>query len=186
MRRGPGSQREQTSGKDIGRAMKTLKEFLIGDRRTIAGTVYGTVIVLAVLAAGARAYRDHLWRLDVIAAGSTLVLWMAHVYSDGLGNSLNIGRRLTAAELSQIARREYSIVAAAVLPLAAITLGAVHVLSASTAVFVAFAIGVVTLTAQGVRYAQLENLSRPAAVLTVGLNLAAGLGLVALEAFVSH
>jgi hypothetical protein len=166
--------------------VKTLKEFLIGDRRTIAGTVYGTIVVLAVLAAGAKAYRDHLWRLDVIAAGSTLVLWMAHVYSDGLGESLNLERRLTFAELRTIARREYAIVAAAVLPLAAVTLGALHVFSPSTALFVAFAIGVVTLTAQGVRYAQLENLSRPVALLTIGLNLAAGLSLVALEALVSH
>jgi hypothetical protein len=172
--------------RDIGFAMKTLKEFLIGDRRTIAGTVYGTIVVLAVLAAGASAYRDHLWRLDLIAAGSTLVLWMAHVYSDGLGESLNLGRRLTPIELSHIARREYSIVAAAVLPLAAITLGAIHVLPPGTAVFVAFAVGVVTLTAQGIRYARLENLSPPAAALTVSLNLAAGLALVALEAVVSH
>jgi hypothetical protein len=166
--------------------MKTLKAFLIGDRRTIAGTVYGTIVVLAVLAAGARAYRDHLWRLDVIAAGSALVLWMAHVYSDGLGESLNLGRRLSVTELTRIARREYSIVAAAVLPLVAITLGAIHVLSSGTAIFVAFAVGVVTLTAQGIRYAQVEDLSPPAAALTVALNLAAGLALVALEALVSH
>jgi hypothetical protein len=166
--------------------VKTLRAFLIGDRRTIAGTVYGTIVVLAVLAAGAKAYREHLWRLDVIAAGSTLVLWLAHVYSDGLGESLNLGRRLTVKELAEIGRREYSIVAAAVLPLAAVTLGALHVLPGATAVFVAFAIGVVTLTAQGVRYAQLENLSRPAAALTIGVNLAAGLSLVALEALVSH
>ncbi len=142
------------------RGVKTLKEFLIGDRRTIAGTVYGTIVVLAVLAAGAKAYRDHLWRLDVIAAGSTLVLWMAHVYSDGLGESLNLERRLTVTELGQIARREYAIVAAAVLPLAAITLGALHVLPAGTAVLLAFTIGVITLTAQGVRYAQVEKLGR--------------------------
>ncbi len=166
--------------------VKTLKQFLIGDRRTIAGTVYGTIVVLAVLAAGAKAYRDHLWRLDVIAAGSTLVLWMAHVYSDGLGESMNLERRLTVAELRQIARREYAIVAAAVLPLAAITLGALHVLPPGTAVLVAFTIGVVTLTAQGVRYAQVEHLGGPAAALTIGLNLAAGLSLVALEALVSH
>ena len=63
--------------------------------------MYGTIVVLAVLAAGAKAYRENLWRFDVIAAGSTLVLWMAHVYSDGLGESLNLERRLTAAELSR-------------------------------------------------------------------------------------
>ncbi len=40
-----------------------LRRYLLGDRRTIAGTVYGTIVVLSVLAAGARTYEHHLWRL---------------------------------------------------------------------------------------------------------------------------
>ena len=69
----------------------------MGDRQTIAGTVYGTIIVMSGLAAGAHAYEHHLWRLVVLAGGSAVVLWPAHVYSHGLGESLALGRRVTVA-----------------------------------------------------------------------------------------
>ncbi len=111
-----------------------LKKFILGDRQRIAGTVYGTIIVMSVLAAGAKPYNHHLWRLEIIAAVSVVVLWLAHIYSHGLGESLNLGRRVTTAELSSIARREYSIVGAATLPLVAIALGAARLLAERTAV----------------------------------------------------
>jgi hypothetical protein len=165
---------------------KALKRFLLGDRQSIAGTVYGTIIVLSILAAGGKAYKHHLWQLDALAAVSAVVLWLAHVYSHGLGESLSIGRRLTVAELSSVARREYSIVLAAVPPLVAIALGAIGVLPQGTSVWLAFGTGVVTLTGQGVRYARLERLSTTAAIITVSLNLAAGVSLVAMEALIAH
>ena len=165
---------------------KGLKQLVLGDPRTIAGTVYGTIIVLAVIAAGAKPYEHHLWRLVVLAGVSAVVLWLAHVYSHGLGESLRIGRRMTIGELTVIARREYSIVAAAILPLAAIALGAAGLVGERASVWLAFGIGVATLTAQGVRYAQLENLGTAATLLTVSLNVAFGLGLVALEVLIAH
>jgi hypothetical protein len=175
-----------SSGEDSARMFSELKRFALGDRRTIAGTVYGTIIVMSVLAAGAKSYEHQLWQLLLIAGVTAVVLWLAHVYSRGLGESVNIGRRLTIAELSSIARREYSIVAAAILPLAAVALGVAGVLPPGTAVRVGLWIGVVALAAQGIRYARVERLSRTATIVTVGLNLAIGLGLVALEIWVSH
>jgi hypothetical protein len=163
-----------------------LKRFAFGDRRTIAGTVYGTIIVMSVLAVGAKPYEHELWQLLVIAGVTSVVLWLAHVYSHGLGESVNIGRRLTITELSSIARRERSIVAAAILPLSAVALGVAGVLSPGTAVRLGLWIGVVSLAAQGVRYARVERLSRTATIVTVALNLAIGLGLVALEIWISH
>ena len=163
-----------------------LRRYLFGDRSTIAGTVYGTIVVLSVLAAGAKVYEHHLWRLATIAAVSAGVLWVAHVYSHALGESLALGRRVTVSEAVAIAHREYSIVLAAVLPVAVIVLGALGILHGRAAVSWAFTVGIVTLTVQGVRYARLENLSRPAAIATVSVNLAIGLALVALEAFVAH
>jgi hypothetical protein len=163
-----------------------LKRFILGDRQRIAGTVYGTIIIMSVLAAGAKPYSHHLWRLDVIAAVSVLVLWLAHVYSHGLGESLNLGRRLTLTELSSIARREYSIVGAATLPLIAVALGAARLLGERTAVQLALWLGVIALTAQGIRYAHLERLSPSATLITVSLNTAIGLGLVTLEVLIAH
>jgi hypothetical protein len=165
---------------------KRLQRFLLGDRQSIAGTVYGTIVVMSVLAAGARTYEHQLWRLIVLAGGSAVVLWLAHVYSHGLAESLGLGRRLRLGELFVIARREYAVIAAAILPLAMVVLGALGVLERHRAVRWGLWVGVAALAAQGVRYARLEELSRGATFATVALNLAIGLGIVALEVLVAH
>jgi hypothetical protein len=165
---------------------RLLERYLFGDRSTIAGTVYGTIVVLSVLAAGGRSYEHHLWRLASIAATSSVVLWIAHIYSHALGESLTAGRRLNMAEVTAIARREYSIVLAAVLPVAAVVLGAAGIVDEPTALRWAFGVGIFTLGVQGVRYARLEHLSLTASITTVSLNLALGLALVAVEPLVTH
>lgn len=163
-----------------------LKQLILGDRQTIAGTVYGTIIVMSVIAAGAKAYEHQLWRLVALAGGSSVVLWLAHVYAHGLGESLILGRHLTVEELASIARREYSVIAAAILPLVAVGLGAAGVLAQRASVQLALWLGVAVLAAQGVRYARMEHLSGRAACVAVGLNLAIGLGIVALEVLIAH
>ncbi len=163
-----------------------LKRFLVGDPERISGSVYGTIMVMAVLAVGAKANQHQLWRLLVLVAVTVLVLWLAHVYAYGLGESLKLGRRITVPELLSIARHEYSIVASAVLPVVALASGATHALPERSAVLLALWLGVVMLTAQGIRYARLERLSPWPAFVAVATNLGIGLGLVALEVWVSH
>ena len=63
-----------------------LKRLILGDRQTVAGTVYGTIIVMSVIAAGGKAYEHHLWRLVVLAGGSSVVLWFVRpLAAVGLG-----------------------------------------------------------------------------------------------------
>src|SRR5690349_10853568 len=90
-----------------------LKRLALGDPGTIAGTVYGTIVVMSIIAAGAHPYEHHLWRLVVLAGGSAVVLWLAHVYSHALGESLSLGRRITREEVASVARREFAVIAAA-------------------------------------------------------------------------
>ena len=163
-----------------------MRTFVLGTRDRIAGAVYGTIVALATLTAGAAAYEDDLWRLEVVVAASVLILWVAHVYAHGLGDSLSLERRLTLVELGAIARREVSIPLAAVLPLAAIALGALGVLEGRTAVWVAFALGVATLAVQGLRYARLERLGRAGTVVAVAVNVGLGLTIVAVKVLVGH
>ena len=163
-----------------------VERFVLGTRRGIAGTVYGTIVVLATLAAGGSAYKDEPWRLVGFGAGTVIVLWAAHVYAHGLGESLELGRRLDFKELSSIARRESSILFAGVLPLAAISLGALGVLKHKTAFWLGVGIGVATLAAQGLRYARLERMTAGATVISVALNLALGLVIVLLKIIVGH
>lgn len=124
--------------------------------------------------------------MAAILATSVVVLWIAHVYAHGLGESVDSGRRLTAGEVGAIARRELSIPVAAVLPLSAIVLGALDLIEERTAIWLAVGAGVATLTAQGVRYARLEHLSRLGTAATVAINVVFGLVLVALKVIVAH
>jgi hypothetical protein len=176
---------------DIRRAPERQSRFALGrvvfgDPQTIAGTVYGTIIVMSVLAVGAKPYQHALWRLVVLMAASSVVLWLAHVYAHAVGESLKLGRRLTLAQYASVARREYSIVLAAVAPVAAVALGAISLVSEETAIGLAFGFGVLTLTAQGVRYSRLERLSLTGTLATAALNLLIGLALVAAEVFIAH
>jgi hypothetical protein len=163
-----------------------LLRFVLGSRATIAGTVYGTIVVLAVLAAGGKAFEHDLWHLVAIVVTTVLVLWMAHVYAHGLGESLQAGRRLGAPELEAIARRELAVPLAAVAPTAALVVGAVGLLGGRTSVQLAFGLGVATLGVQGLRYASVERLGPGGTVAAVAVNLVLGLALVGLEVLVSH
>jgi hypothetical protein len=167
------------------RAM-VLRHLLYGRSATIAGTVYGTIVVLSILTAGASAYEEDSWRLVAIVASGTAVLWAAHVHAHVLGESVQAGRRLTSEEVMAIARREAAILLAAVLPLAAITLGAAGVLADRVALWLAFGIAVSTLTLQALRYARLERLSTVGTITAVGLNLLFGMAFVVLKVLLAH
>jgi hypothetical protein len=165
--------------------MGTMRRLLGGGNRTIGGYVYGTIVVLAALEAGV-AERQHPRTLAVVVAATSFVIWTAHVYSHGLGESLERGRRLDWREFSDIARREYPILAAAFLPTAALLLGAFGVLSESTAIWLAFGLGAAALVVQGARYARVERLGPVGTVLVLAANLALALMLVLLKSLVAH
>ena len=93
---------DMTNNVTVSRA-RTITRFVFGDGETIAGTLYGTIVVLAVLAAGGKALEDHLWRLALLVDTTVLVLWMAHVYAHGLAESLRASRRLDVPELRTVA-----------------------------------------------------------------------------------
>lgn len=163
-----------------------LGRLVLGTQRGIAGTVYGTIVVLAALAAGGQAFEHDLWHLAAIVVTTVVVLWIAHVYAHGLGESLHAGRRLDVAELAAVAGRELAIPLAAVAPTAMLALGAVGVLRSSRAVWLAVALCVATLAIEGLRYARLERLGRLGTLASVAVNLALGLAIVALKVAVAH
>lgn len=168
------------------RLLKFLSQLLFGDKQTISGTVYGTIIILAVIAAEARNYEGHMWQLGGVAFMTAVVLWLAHVYAHGLGESVKEGRRLTPGEVRAIARREYAIVLSAVPPVAAIIAGSTHLIDEHSAYRLATALGIAALTFQGIRYATIERLSLPGTALAIALNLMFGLGIVLAEVWVAH
>lgn len=165
--------------------MSRVRLVLLGTPQTIAGTVYGTIVVMAAIAASAGRTPD-IWSVVVAVVATVVVLWIAHVYSHALGETLELGRRLDAAELASVARRELAIPLSAVAPLAALVLGGLGVLADSTAGWVAMALGVAALGVQGVRYAGVGRMTRLGALATVAINVSLGLAIVALKAGISH
>ena len=174
-----------TSLAETGDGQGRLRQIVLGTPGSIAGTVYGTIVVMGAITAGAGATHG-AWRLAAIVDATVLVLWVAHVYAHGLGESIERGRRLDRAELLSIARRELAIPLAAVAPTGALILGGLNVVGESTALWLAMGIGLATLAVQGTRYAALEGLSGLATATSVGLNIGLGLIIVALKAFVAH
>jgi hypothetical protein len=151
----------------------------------IAGTVYGTVVVMATLTAAYATEKDP-WKLAVLVACTAFVLWVAHLYAHALAESITNKRRLRRGDVTSIARRELGILLAGVPPVVALILGAVGVLSWSTSVWVALGVGLATLAVEGFRYARIEHLGHAATLGAVGANLALGLLVVALKVALQH
>jgi hypothetical protein len=163
-----------------------VKRLLFGSAGGIAGTVYGTIVVMATVTAGSHGEDTDAWRLAVVVGVTVLVLWIAHLYSHALAESIERRRRLDRAELASVARRELGILAAAVVPIAALVLAALDVLSEQTAVWLALGAGVATLAVQGARYATVEQLGRTGTFVAIALNLFLGLVVVGLKALLAH
>ena len=161
-----------------------LGRAVAGER--LAGFIYGTIIVLVVVVAGARAYPHESGHIAALVLVTNVVLWLAHVYAHALGQAVGRDEHLSMDELRHIARREASIIEAAVPPVVALLLGAVGVLSAHAALWAAFGLGLAVLAVQGLTFARVERLRWPQTVAVVAINLGLGVLLVALKLAVSH
>ena len=151
----------------------------------IAGKVYGTVVVLGVIAASSPVETEPT-RIAALVVVTTVVFWLAHVYSQTLATSIEAGRRARGSDVRVIAAHEASVLYAAILPVAALVLGALDVVRDTTAVWLAVGAGVGVLVAQGLAYARIERFSSAATVGTVAVNVVLGLSLALLKAIVGH
>jgi hypothetical protein len=156
----------------------------MGER--LGGFIYGTIIVLAVLVAGAKAYPHEPGHIAGMVAVTSGVFWLAHVYAHSLGHSVATDEHLSLAELRHIARREGSLIEAALPPLGALLLGAIGVLSTRASVWLAFGLGLAVLVVQGIVFARVERLGRLGTLGVVAANLGLGVLLVGLKLLVSH
>ena len=156
----------------------------MGER--LGGFIYGTIVALAVVVAGARAYPHEAGHIAVLVAATSVAFWLAHVYSHALAHSVANDQHLSFGEVQRIARREGSIIEAALPPFAALLLGAFGVISTQAAVWVAFALGLAVLAAQGLTLARVDRLGPLGTLAVVAGNVSLGVLLVGLKLIVSH
>jgi len=151
----------------------------------LGGFIYGTILVLSVLVAAARAYPHEAGHIAALVAVTSFVFWLAHVYAHGLSYSVTHDVHLSLAELRRIAGREGSIVGAALLPIAALLLGAFGLLSTRAAVWAAFGVGLAALVVEGIIFARVERMGALGTLAIVTANLALGAALVGLKLLVN-
>jgi hypothetical protein len=168
------------------RRAATVSPSLDATGRRLAGFIYGTLLVLAMIIVGAQAYPEGPGRIAAFVVVTTIVFWLAHVYAHGVGVSVTQRKRLSLAELSEIARREGSILEAAVPPVAALLLAVVGVVTTQFAVWAAFGLGLVVLALQGWRFARVERLGALGTSAAVAANVAFGLVLVGVKLVLTH
>jgi hypothetical protein len=152
----------------------------------VGGFIYGTVVVLSVIVAAAKAFPDKPGRLGLLVFVTTFIIWLAHVYAHSLAFSIGHDAHLSLARLRSTAVREASIRGAAVPPGAALLFAALGVLKAEVAVWLALALGMALLTAMGLVFARVERLGVLATLVAVVGNLAFGAVLILLKVLVAH
>lgn len=119
----------------------------------LGGFVYGTIVAIAALVASARTYPHDADHATMLVALASLLLWLAHVYAHGVGESVARGEHLRIGELREIARHELPIIQAAVPLVGALLLSVVGLMSEDASLWLAFALGITLLGVQGLRFA---------------------------------
>jgi hypothetical protein len=156
----------------------------MGER--LGGFIYGTIVVLSVVITAGKAYPTDPGHVAALVVVTIVVFWLAHVYSHGLAHSVSHDEHLSFAELRRIAHREASLLEAAVPSVVALLAGAAGLISEQTAIWLALALGLVVLAAQGFLFARAERLAWVGTLVVVALNLGFGVLLIALKIVVSH
>ena len=148
--------------------------------------MFGTITAMATVAAYGRAFPDSPWRVEELVLSTAIVLWVAHVYTHGVSESLSERRRLRWSVIRRLAGREAGILFAVVPPSLALLLGAVGVLDETTSIWLALAVGLGILAFEGLRYSRIEGLALAGTLVAVALNTGIGLLVVLLKAVALH
>ena len=151
----------------------------------LAGFIYGTIVVLSVVIAGAKAFPNGMGHIAALVLVTVAVFYLAHVYAHALGHSAETGEHLSFDEVKYIAWREASLLGAAIPPVLMLVLGEIGVLTPQTAVWAAIGVGLAGLALQGVVFARIEKLGLLATAVVVAVNLSLGVVLIVLKVLVT-
>lgn len=159
---------------------------LVGVDDRIASTVFGTITAMATVAAYGKAFPDSPWTVEELVLSTAVVLWIAHVYTHALSESISGRHTLRAAGVRRLAGRELGILLAVVPPSVALLLGALDVIDETTSIWLALSLGLAILALEAVRYARLERLGGTGTLIAIAVNVGLGLLVVLLKAEVLH
>ena len=174
------------TGAGAGVLARWARHVVLGGAGRIGSMVYGTILVMAALTAGYAAERHDPGKLVELVVSAVLVFWCAYVYAQALSESIEERRRLDRGTLERIASRELGMILAAVVPVLALLLGVIGVVSESTSIWLAILLGLALLSVQGYRYARVARFGRLGTALILLANLALGASVVLLKVTLVH
>jgi hypothetical protein len=119
------------------------------EREARAAAIYGTILVLAVSAALSEDQKLGPGRILAGIVTTSLAYWLAHVYAEVLADSLAGSRASLVIRVRRAAVREWPLVAAVAAPAVPLLLGAIGLLSRSTALALTYAVALGNLLGWG-------------------------------------
>jgi hypothetical protein len=154
------------------------------DTHAVARTIYGTILITALVAGLSEGKDIDAWQILVSVTGTAIVFWAAHVYAEVISQRLAAGRSLSWAEIGRSMSEELPMIQAGFPAALALGLSALGFYSTETGVTLAIGFGVASLFAYGVVLGHREGASRRQTFVTACVNGGFGLVIVALKAFV--
>lgn len=143
--------------------------------RRVADAVYGTILVLAVVAALSQDKQAGPGAIAAGALATSIVFWVVHVYAEVLSRRTGGDTTPTRPMVAAAARQEWPLVEAALAPLAPLLLGAIGLFSRGTSITLAIAVGLADLGGWGYVAGRAMGQSRVksglSALVVVGLGL---------------
>jgi hypothetical protein len=150
--------------------------------RHYAGAIYGTLLVMALLAVEPE--DDPPGNVAAAVAVSVLVFWLAHVYAHSIGARVRTGAQLSWSHLRTEMAHEWPLVQSALPAIAALLLAAAGVFGTATAIVIGLTLGMVELFAWGVLLGLRQELGFGRAIVVGVIDCSFGLVIVTLETLV--
>ena len=147
--------------------------------------VYGSILVASLV--GAMFEQDASAQVMTLSLVSSIVIfWIAHAWSEVIGERLAHGHRFDRARIWSIAVEEWPLVESGVLPALVIGLAWLGVFSRDTATILALAVAILQLLGWGMLAGHRTQATWAAAIGIGAVDAALGIAIVALEIAVHH
>lgn len=151
-----------------------------------AGAIYGTVVVLGVIATASEVETVSLWAAVELVLVTALVFFVAHVYARVLAKGTD-GRLVGLWRSSLvIGRQEWPFVEASVVPTVALVIGATGAVARDTALWAAGVLGIVDLFTFGVLSARQKGVSWWRSGIIGAVSAGLGVAIVTAKLWLTH
>ncbi len=154
------------------------------DPRRLSAAIYGLIVVVSLLAVYDNDTGKTLVQIGLGILVTAFVFWLAHVYTEVVGQRRDRGRKPTLREIREAAVEMWPLIGATLLPVAIVLLGATSLLERATAIDLAMALCLGELLLIGAALARDEGATLRQSIVSGLVSLSFGIVVIALKALV--